>query len=114
MKIYGIFAYYMSATDFHQFIHPNNQVGLLLQAHMIAIQIILDPVLNNEDNAGTTMDKPWRPRHSGSVAWLNNIEVKMSDEMAPFFAWPIARRDAARDRIAEESFMRSQAFKEAF
>ncbi|KFY82809.1 hypothetical protein V500_10320 [Pseudogymnoascus sp. VKM F-4518 (FW-2643)] len=114
MKIYGIFAYYMSATDFHQFIHPNNQVGLLLQAHMIAIQMILDPVLNNENNAGTTMDKPWRPRHSGSVAWLNSIEVKMSDEMAPFFAWPIARRDEARERIAEESFMRSQAFKEAF
>lgn len=114
MKIYGIFAYYMSATDFHQFIRPDNQVGLLLQAHIIAIQMILDPVLNNEDNTGTNMNKPWRPRHAGSVAWLNSIEDKMSDEMAPFFTWPISRKDAARERIAEESFMRSQAFKEAF
>lgn len=109
MKIYGIFAYYMSATDFHQFIHPDNQIGLLLQAHLIAVQMILDPVLKNEDNAGTKMDKPWRPRHSGSVAWLNTIETKMLDDLAPFFAWPISRRDAARERIAEETFARSQA-----
>ncbi|OBT64742.1 hypothetical protein VE03_05854 [Pseudogymnoascus sp. 23342-1-I1] len=114
MKIYGIFAYYMSATDFHQFIHPDNQVGLLLQAHLIAIQMILDPVLNNEDKAGTNMNKPWRPRHAGSVAWLNTIELRMSDEMAPYFAWPIGRRDVAREKIAEETFMRSQAFAEAF
>lgn len=113
MKIYGIFAYYMSATDFHQFIHPDNQVGMLLQAHMIAIQMILDPVLKNEDSAGTKMDKPWRPRHSGSVAWLNTIEHRMSDEMAPWFAWPMSQRDAFREQIEEQRFLRSQALQEA-
>ncbi|OBT46921.1 hypothetical protein VE00_02007 [Pseudogymnoascus sp. WSF 3629] len=113
MKIYGIFAYYMSATSFHEFIHPDNQVGLLLQAHMIAVQMIIDPVLKNEDSAGTKMDKPWRPRHSGSVAWLNTIERRMSDEMAPWFAWPMSQRDAFREQIAEQRFLRSQALQEA-
>lgn len=114
MKIYSIFAYDMSGTDFHEFIHSDNQVGLLLQAHLVAIQMILDPVLNNEDKAGNKMDKSWRPRHSGSVAWLNTIELNMSEELAPYFAWTIARRDEARERIAEQTFARSQAFAEAF
>ncbi|KAL5351178.1 hypothetical protein ACLOAV_003029 [Pseudogymnoascus australis] len=113
MKIYSIFAYDMSGTDFHEFIHSDNQVGLLLQAHLVAIQMILDPVLNNEDKAGNKMDKSWRPRHSGSVAWLNTIELNMSEELAPYFAWTIARRDEARERIAEQTFARSQAFAEA-
>ncbi|KFY42621.1 hypothetical protein V495_04414 [Pseudogymnoascus sp. VKM F-4514 (FW-929)] len=118
MKIYAIFAYNMSAIEFHEFIHPDNQVGLLLQAHMIAIQVIMEPVFNGEDraneDAGTKKKKPWRPKHAGSVAWLNSIEEKISDEMAPWFAWPIAQRDAARARIAEETLAHSQALLKAF
>ncbi|KFY05786.1 hypothetical protein V492_08299 [Pseudogymnoascus sp. VKM F-4246] len=117
MKIYGIFAYYMSAADFHEFIHPDNQVGLLLQAHLIAIQMILDPVLNNENNANNRTektDRPWRPKHMGSVAWLNTVEQKMTYEMAPYFAWPLSRRDAVREQISEETLARSQALLEIF
>jgi hypothetical protein len=34
--------------------------------------------------------------------------------MAPWFAWPIAQRDAARARIAEETLAHSQALLKAF
>jgi hypothetical protein len=92
MKIYGIFAYYMSANDFHHFIAHDNQVGMLLQAHLIAVQMILDPVLKNEVPEGEHVgNKPCRPRHTGSVAWLETIDRRVTDEMRPFFEWSLER-----------------------
>jgi hypothetical protein len=84
---------------------------------MIAIQIIMEPVFEGEDHANEVaggMRKRWRAKHAGSIAWLNSIEEKISDEMAPWFAWPISQRDAARARIVEQTLAHNQALLKEF
>lgn len=102
MKIYGIFSYYMSVPDFQDFINPENQIGMLLQAHLIAIQTILDPILSREQ--GPTPSPPNSPskhKHSSSVAWLDSIHSKVREELRPWFAWPMRRAEELRAMIEE-------------
>lgn len=100
MKIYGIFAYYMSAADFHHLIDPANQIGLLLQAHLIALQTILEPVLKHEVIPPKPEDRA-KPKHGGSVAWLDAIHGKVGGEMREWFEWPMRRAEDLRRTIEE-------------
>jgi len=98
MKIYGIFAYYMSAADFHHLVDPANQIGLLLQAHLIALQTILEPVLKHEVVPPKPENRA-KPKHSGSVAWLDTIHGKVGEEMREWFEWPMRRAEDLRRMI---------------
>lgn len=95
MKIYGVFAFYMPAVDFQDFVDPANQIGLLLQAHLIALQTILDSVLGVE-RALAQKENPLKIRHERSVAWLASIGEKVAPEMMQWVAWPMARAEELR------------------
>lgn len=100
MRIYGIFAYTMSAADFTNLIDPTNVVGLLLQAHLVAIQTILDPVPRAEqsvspDNKLATAG----PKHMGSLKWLDSIHKKVAPELMIYFRWTMQREQELRDMV---------------
>lgn len=100
MKIYGIFAYYMSAADFHHLIDPTNQIGLLLQAHLIALQTMLEPVLKHEV-VPRKGENGAKPDHRGSVAWLDTIHGKVGEEMREWFEWPMMWAEELRGRTKD-------------
>lgn len=107
MRVYTLFAYTMTSSQFGALISPTNPRGLLLQAHLVAIQTILDPVLtaegqvDDEANSKHTNRSNWAPRsagveggkrtgafeqnpkHWGSTRWLDSMHEKVEqlDEM---------------------------------
>lgn len=103
MRIYGIFAYTMSAADFTTLIDPSNAVGLLLQAHLVAIQTILDPVLSAEHNiAPHNSFSKSGPKHMGSMKWLDSIHNKVGPEWKVYFQWTMQRAEELREMVWSE------------
>lgn len=100
MRIYGIFAYTMSAADFTHLIDPSNVVGLLLQAHLVAIQTILDPVLGAEQSV-SPQNKLAKagPKHMGSLKWLDSMHKKVAPEWKIYFTWTMQREQELRDMV---------------
>jgi hypothetical protein len=90
-EIYGTFAYAMSSQEFAWLVNPDNKVGLLLQAHLIAIQTIIDSVLSKEEEPNPKAEDPNRPRHIGTVGWLTHVQSQIPPETAEYFEWPMQR-----------------------
>ena len=103
MRIYGIFAYTMSAADFSHLIGPSNIVGLLLQAHLVAIQTILDPVLGAEQSLSPSNNLAKAgPKHMGSLKWLDSMHKKVPAEWTVYFSWTMQRAEELRDMVWSE------------
>lgn len=100
MRIYGIFGYTMSPADFIRLIDPSNITGLLLQAHLVAMQTILEPVLNAEQSLSqdNKMAKAG-PKHLGSLKWLDSIHNKADAQWKVYFAWTMHRAEELRNMI---------------
>ena len=102
MRIYGIFGYTMSPADFIRLIDPSNIVGLLLQAHLVAMQTILEPVLNAEQSVSqdNKMAKAG-PKHLGSLKWLDSIHDKVDAQWKLYFGWTMQRAEELRNMVWE-------------
>lgn len=100
MRIYGIFGYTMSPIDFAHLIDLSNIVGLLLQAHLVAMQTILEPILNAEQSVsqGNKMAKAG-PKHLGSLKWLDSIHNKVNAQWRVYFRWTMQRAEELRDMV---------------
>lgn len=84
-EIYATFSYTMTHEEFQDFINPDNEVGQLLQAHFIAVQLLLVPITINE--LGPRRPEALSYGHSG---WLNVILGKIPRHMVKYYAWPLS------------------------
>jgi hypothetical protein len=83
MEMYGMFAHIMTHDEFQHFINPTNEIGQLLQAHFVAVQILLSPITAREMGDR----KPEKPSNE-SKRWLGAILDRVSPQMQEFFEWP--------------------------
>jgi hypothetical protein len=81
----------MSHEDFQHFIDPANEVGQLLQAHLVAVHLLLTPITVHQ----LRERKPEIPS-SESVRWLGAIFRRITPRMLQFFEWPMSVAESIR------------------
>jgi hypothetical protein len=80
-----MFSFTMTHEEFQHFIDPANEIGQLLHAHFVAVQLLLSPITVRE--LGDR--KPEKPTNE-SRRWLGAILERVSPQMQEFFEWPIS------------------------
>ncbi|KAH7356409.1 hypothetical protein BKA65DRAFT_579287 [Rhexocercosporidium sp. MPI-PUGE-AT-0058] len=91
-KYYGLFMF-LSQEDFIHFINPTNNVGKLLQAHFVSLQLIMTPITNSERahrqlvNPDEEPDNP--TRSNPTVGWLASLHSNIPPEMMEYFEWTL-------------------------
>jgi hypothetical protein len=83
MEVYGMFAYIMTHDEFQHFINPANEIGQLLQAHFVAVQILLSPIAACEKG-----DRKPEKLSNECKRWFGAILDRVSPQMQEFFEWP--------------------------
>jgi hypothetical protein len=92
MKTYALFSYHISHADFQTFIDPSNSVGQLLQSHLVAIQTLMTPVIQDEQRYIKTSQLVNR-----MIRWLGVIHANVEPGMRSYFDWPIKRAKDVRE-----------------
>jgi hypothetical protein len=83
MDIYGYFSYTMNHEDFQHFIDPANEVGQLLQAHFVVVQLLLSPITVHELG-----DRKFDLSNHQPIRWLGAIFQRITPRMQEFYEWP--------------------------
>ncbi len=103
MALYGQFSYTMSHVDFQSLIDTRNLVGQLLQAHMIALQVMLSSISVKEHLGKEVKGRPYR-----SVQWLVGIGRNVRNrglchgDMKKYFEWPMQMAETVLKMTGEE------------
>jgi hypothetical protein len=86
----------MTQEEFDSFVDPANDVGLLLQSHLIALQTIMAPILAIE-----MMGRKPKSAPNGTVRWLGPLHQSIRPSMKKYFEWPIAREAIVKRQLEE-------------
>ncbi|KAG4442101.1 hypothetical protein IFR05_002387 [Cadophora sp. M221] len=91
-KYYGLFMF-LPQQDFVHFINPSNVVGKLLQAHFVAMQLIMTPITNSERAHRQLVNPDEEPgdpkRLNPTVGWLASLHLNIPPEMMEYFQWTL-------------------------
>jgi hypothetical protein len=91
-RFYGYFMM-MPYDNFKEFCDPANEVSLLLQAHFVAMQLIMTPISKNEwvgsnrKEAATSTDPTSTDGKTGR--WLVNIHSSIPIHMLEYYSWTL-------------------------
>ncbi|CZR59518.1 uncharacterized protein PAC_09410 [Phialocephala subalpina] len=86
-KVYTLFSYEMQQDEFREFVNPENEVCRLLQAHFVAMQLIMTPISKAE----------WKDR-KGAVSgdgdgttgrWLQNLHSRIPVHLLEYYEWTL-------------------------
>jgi hypothetical protein len=83
-KIYALFCYFMTHEEFSKFVDPNNEAGKLLQAHFVALQLVMTPINLQE------IQRTRSPGGGGdgvTVGWLSNQHTKIHPDYRKYYEW---------------------------
>ena len=103
-KIYQQFSYTMSHDEFAEFTNPANDVGKLLQAHFVAMQLIMTPISKVEyvgRPSRAQSPEPSRVNNDGTtVRWLKALHRNIPPHMLKYYEWPLfIENEVAHGRI---------------
>jgi len=79
--MYELFSYTMPHDQFKEFTNPRNEVCKLLQAHFVAMQLIMTPITKSttsEGNSGTT------------GRWLVALHSNIPPHMLQYYEWTMS------------------------
>ncbi|KUJ12226.1 uncharacterized protein LY89DRAFT_225053 [Mollisia scopiformis] len=89
-KIYSLFSYDMQHDEFREFTNPVNEVCQLLQAHFVAMQLIMTPITKSE-----WKDRESAARESDEVGdgstgrWLKTLHDNMPLHLIEYYEWTL-------------------------
>lgn len=95
MKVYGEFSYRMTQEDFQSFISTENNAGKLLQCHFVALQTLLSPVTQKENQKITPNS---RKNDHRSITWIDSLHNSLPPHMRLYNEWPLSIFEATRNR----------------
>jgi hypothetical protein len=87
MGIYAEFSWKMSQDTFQAFVKPENYAAQLLQSHLIAMQTLLAPVTDNENQKPANASK--KSQHK-TVMWIGCLHNNIPPHMRLFNEWPLS------------------------
>ena len=85
-KIYGYFSFQAPQAHFSHLINPSNRVSQLLQAHFVAMQLIMTPVTRNEW-AGRDERRQHRDNEGTTVKWFRPLHQNVPKEWMVYYEW---------------------------
>jgi hypothetical protein len=85
-EMYKLFSYTMPPDEFREFINPQNEVCKLLQAHFIALQLIMTPITKNEQ---VGRERPTVADDGGSARWLVALHSNIPVLMLKYYEWTL-------------------------
>jgi hypothetical protein len=92
----------MPQSSFFHFINPDNRVCQILQSHFVALQIIMEPITQQEvpkDRADRAKDEP---KTAGK--WLKPLHESVPAEWLPYYEWPMwVEKEVLKGRIFDGS-----------
>lgn len=80
-KMYALFAHQMTSADFHDFTSPDSpsaQVFRILQAHFVALQLIMNPIAAVQARSVSPCPVKDQGR-TATVGWLTNLHNDLKD-----------------------------------
>jgi hypothetical protein len=101
-EMYRLFGYSMPPDQFHEFVNPQNEVCKLLQAHFVALQLIMTPITvkEKEGRARSTED------NDGVTArWLIALHSNIAPSMVTYYEWTMwIEQEVNRGRIYNSEY----------
>jgi hypothetical protein len=101
-KIYGHFSFFMPKSSFFHLINPENRVCQILQSHFVALQIVMDPITQQEvpkNRAARTRDES---KQAGK--WFKPLHKSVPAEWLPYYEWPMwVEKEVLEGRIVDGS-----------
>ncbi|RDW77562.1 hypothetical protein BP6252_05615 [Coleophoma cylindrospora] len=95
-KVYGYFSYAMCNADFQSLLNPSNVVGKLLQAHFVAIQLLMSDIFK-EENAKNPSTENYTAR------WIGPVCRDVPEEMMGYFEWPLSVANSFKKEICDRN-----------
>lgn len=87
--MYELFSYTMPQAEFEQYCDYSSAACQLLQAHFVALQLIMAPVTKVEFTQKETLTGKKNEDYGKTVAWLVGIHRRVPDELKKYFAWTL-------------------------
>lgn len=101
-EIYKLFSYSMSHDDFRYYCDPNNQVCKILQAHFVALQLIMDPIAKKEQTLKATRCPVEEDKRAATAGWLAALHRNVPPPLLKYYVWTMwIEREVSRGRIFE-------------
>jgi hypothetical protein len=89
-RIYNLFSFAMSHDDFRDLTRPTNDVGNLLLAHFVALQLIMTPITRVERIQRTTQFVSREKFNDGkTVKWLRPLHDNAAKHLETYYEWTI-------------------------
>jgi len=85
-KVYQLFMM-MPYEDFREFTDPKNEVCKLLQAHFVAMQLIMTPISKVE--WGNRQPPPDQRPSGRSGRWLETLHKDIPPHMLEYYEWTL-------------------------
>ncbi|KAG9229064.1 hypothetical protein BJ875DRAFT_211741 [Amylocarpus encephaloides] len=98
-KIYGLFSYLMPQASFTYYIDPRNRVCQILQAHFVALQLIMTPVTRNE-KVVSDQKKNLRVNDGTTAKWFRPLHKDVPVEWSRYYEWTMwVERECSEGRV---------------
>lgn len=86
-EMYKLFAYTMTYEQFSEFANPHNEVCKLLQAHFVALQVTMKPIVKIEQMG---REKSTEAGDGNATRWLIGLHRNISPHMLPYYQWTMS------------------------
>lgn len=86
-EMYKLFSYTISFEQFREFANPQNEVCKLLQAHFIALQVVMKPIVKKEEEG---REVPTEAGDGNATRWLSGLHRNIRMDMRPYYQWTLA------------------------
>ncbi|KAE8448950.1 hypothetical protein EG329_008746 [Mollisiaceae sp. DMI_Dod_QoI] len=86
-KIYYIFSFEMKDEEFREFINPANEVCQLLQAHFVAMQLIMTPITKAEQRGRESAAAGEGDGTTGR--WLKTLHSNIPAHLLEYYEWTL-------------------------
>jgi hypothetical protein len=87
-KMYELFSYTMTQEEFREYCNPSNEACKILQAHFVALQLIMSPITKNEW-ATKENETGQRDGHGKTVMWLVGLHRRAPAHMLRYYQWTL-------------------------
>jgi hypothetical protein len=99
-KMYELFSWTMTQPDFEYFVNPSNEACKILQAHFVALQLIMSPVTKNEWAAKERETGIKDDGNGKTVGWLFGIHNHARKDMLKYYRWTMwVQREVLSSRL---------------
>jgi len=98
--MYKLFSYSMSHDDFRYYCDPNNQVCKMLQAHFVALQLIMDPIAKKEQALKAARCPVEDDKRAATAGWLVALHRDVPPHLLKYYVWTMwVEREVSGGRI---------------